>query len=63
MTMNFESFSHPHHADWETGRQDGCEFNPISRPGDRTGDALAAYLAGFESGRDDLGAYYDQEDA
>jgi hypothetical protein len=55
-------FGHPHYADWDTGREDGCTDNPYSVPGNRSGDALTAYLAGYESGMDDQSAYLDEQD-
>lgn len=59
---NFDSLSHPNYADYEAGRQDGCDYNAHLNPADRKDVALTAYLAGFSRGQEDLAAYIDEQD-
>ncbi len=45
-----EHRQHPQHLDWRAGLEDGTEFNPYPHPYDRSGEALAAYQAGYAFG-------------
>jgi len=49
---------HPNHQDYETGRNDGSEFNPYRHPYDRTGIALEAYNAGYDFGLECMDDYH-----
>ncbi len=53
----YSSLAHPHHADYEYGMKDALAELPSPEPEGRDGDALAAYLAGFADGADNISEY------
>lgn len=56
----FDDFRDPNFHDFEAGRDHGSDWNPIPRPGARTGRALEAYLAGYEFGGTCMQSYYEE---
>lgn len=60
--MKYSHPKHPNHADWQRGMTDGGETNPYFQPGDRTGEALASYKAGYEEVYDAMSEYLNQEE-
>jgi len=53
----FDNPKHPNYSDFEQGREDAGQWNPYFTPGDRTGDALEAYKAGYAFGSECMDEY------
>lgn len=58
----YDTLVNPYHADFEQGREDASEFNPYFKPGERQGEPLTAYKAGFEFGEACMEAYYVEQE-
>ena len=52
----------PFYEDFRFGMQDGTETNAYCTPGERTGEALQAYLEGFKSGQENMDQYYAEQE-